>query len=570
MRRSTRRTAALFATSALAAQTLAAAELAQLHPVRDNTLIESPTGGISNGAGSLFAGTTNTGERRRALLQFDLTDTIPSGALVTAATLRLTQDRQGPGGPATLNLHRIGASWGEGSSAGTGGGAPATPGDATWTHRFHDTDLWTTPGGDFEPTILATRTLTGPGNQAFATTPDFVAAVQGWIAAPASNFGLIVKEDASVIGDAARFFSRESVDAATRPLLGVSFERPVHAWNVDADGAWTDGANWQGGAPDSFGTVARFAGVIASPRTVSVPSAVTVGQLELNSPSRYTLAGAGPIQLDNGVGFDTRIDVASGSHTLDTRIVSPSPLVVNVAGASALDVGNLEATMRLVKTGEGALSLGHVLAGELELEAGTVRLGSATAALVSGLSITDGATLDLDHGGLIQSAQPSLVDAELANRLLDISAGRIRTSDGALRVGIARASDLPGLTLFMNRGVPESAVLVRATLAGDTNLDAKVDFDDLLSLAQHYGALQGASWVEGDANGDGRVDFDDLLSLAQQYGSALGFDGAVGADPLLHASFDADWQLARSLAPEPVSTLALIGICIARSRRRVD
>lgn len=52
---------------------------------------------------------------------------------------------------------------------------------------------------------------------------------------------------------------------------------------------------------------------------------------------------------------------------------------------------------------------------------------------------------------------------------------------------------------------------------GDADSDGRVDFADLLTLAQHYG--NEGSWSTGDFNGDGRVDFADLLLLAQNYGA---------------------------------------------------
>ena len=54
---------------------------------------------------------------------------------------------------------------------------------------------------------------------------------------------------------------------------------------------------------------------------------------------------------------------------------------------------------------------------------------------------------------------------------------------------------------------------------GDTNGDGKVDFADLLILAQHYGLMKDATIASGDFNADGSVGFDDLLILAQHYGS---------------------------------------------------
>jgi hypothetical protein len=63
-------------------------------------------------------------------------------------------------------------------------------------------------------------------------------------------------------------------------------------------------------------------------------------------------------------------------------------------------------------------------------------------------------------------------------------------------------------------------------LAGDTNVDGKVDFSDLLTLAQNYGAT-GATWEKGDFNADGTVDFGDLLALAQDYGQSVDGSPAV-------------------------------------------
>ena len=63
---------------------------------------------------------------------------------------------------------------------------------------------------------------------------------------------------------------------------------------------------------------------------------------------------------------------------------------------------------------------------------------------------------------------------------------------------------------------------VRLTLYGDANLDGKVDFNDLLALAQNYGR-DDVFWYQGDFNYDGRVNFADALRLAQNYGKRLGW-----------------------------------------------
>ncbi len=96
---------------------------------------------------------------------------------------------------------------------------------------------------------------------------------------------------------------------------------------------------------------------------------------------------------------------------------------------------------------------------------------------------------------------------------------------------------------------------------GDTDIDGDIDFEDLLALARNYENSSGASWAGGDFNGDGMVSFQDLLNLVQNYG----LNASLSAQ-----SFEADWRLARLLAPEPQSTalLSTIGFASCRGRRR--
>ncbi len=96
------------------------------------------------------------------------------------------------------------------------------------------------------------------------------------------------------------------------------------------------------------------------------------------------------------------------------------------------------------------------------------------------------------------------------------------------------------------------------TQFGDANLDQLVDFDDLLTLAQHY--EQPATWATGDFNGDHVVGFDDLLVLAQNYGfhTVMGGDGFWGDVARIQAM--------GLVVPEP--TLAVGGLLLALSGRR--
>jgi hypothetical protein len=199
---------------------------------KDNTLYESATGALSNGAGQhFFAGRTFqvSGSIRRGLIAFDIAGTIPSGATILSVTLTLSMSKSQPG-THTVSLHRVLADWGEGTSVAggnEGGGAPSSSGDATWIHRFFNTSSWATIGGDFSSTASASQSVSGIGMYTWGPTAAMVADVQGWLNTPSNNFGWLLKGNESSGGTAKRFDTRENGDPAARPLLTVTYDPGV-------------------------------------------------------------------------------------------------------------------------------------------------------------------------------------------------------------------------------------------------------------------------------------------------------------------------------------------------------
>lgn len=209
------------------------AEIAVIDAAKDNTLYESTTGSLSNGAGQyFFVGRTGqlSGSIRRGLLQFDIAAAIPSGSTINSVVLRLNLSRVRIATNKTINIHRALADWGESTSdaAGQEGpGAPASAGDATWLHTFHNTDFWTTAGGDFSGAVQASTIVTNLGPYSWGSTPELVADVQSWLDSPASNFGWVILGNETIGTTAARFDTRESLVEGNRPALTVDFTLPV-------------------------------------------------------------------------------------------------------------------------------------------------------------------------------------------------------------------------------------------------------------------------------------------------------------------------------------------------------
>ena len=191
-----------------------------LTPLQDNTIYSEAD--YSNAKGPLFVGTTPNVTTRRALMEFDIAGSIPSGATITSVSLTLTQTKIGPGASTSFDLRKLNASWGEGTSSGSGGGALATTNDATWNYRFYNSTSWSTPGADFGA-VSASVALAGNGQYTVNSTPALVADVQGWLNSPSSNNGWIFRAADESFTSAREIGSRET---ATPPQLTVTYSVP--------------------------------------------------------------------------------------------------------------------------------------------------------------------------------------------------------------------------------------------------------------------------------------------------------------------------------------------------------
>src|SRR5438105_3770367 len=196
-----------------------------INPSKDNTLYQyNPNvGDLSNALGfHFFTGTILMGESRRGVLAFDIAGNVPPGSTITGVSLSMNMSKTIDGTARTTELHKLFADWGEGTSRAPGeegSGAPATPNDATWRHRFYDTIFWTTQGGDFSATVSASQSVGGLG-QYIWSSPQMVADVQSWLENPDANFGWLVLGDESGAGTAKRFDTRES---ASPPVLTILY-----------------------------------------------------------------------------------------------------------------------------------------------------------------------------------------------------------------------------------------------------------------------------------------------------------------------------------------------------------
>jgi ELWxxDGT repeat protein len=87
-------------------------------------------------------------------------------------------------------------------------------------------------------------------------------------------------------------------------------------------------------------------------------------------------------------------------------------------------------------------------------------------------------------------------------------------------LGYAQATDIGSPPSFAGQAIDDTAVLVRFTVSGDSDLDGKVDVADLGRLASNWQQTP-RNWSEGDFDYSGSVDVNDLGILASNWQQGL-------------------------------------------------
>ena len=132
-----------------------------LYAVADNSIYSNSVDRADGAGPHLWVGQHAGGVNQRALVRFDLSSLAP-GTVVTRARLVLTMSKTiSPG--KVIGVHRLGASWGEGTSnnGSGGGGTQASANDSTWGFRFYGPRLaWASPGADFAASSSADLLVT--------------------------------------------------------------------------------------------------------------------------------------------------------------------------------------------------------------------------------------------------------------------------------------------------------------------------------------------------------------------------------------------------------------------------
>jgi hypothetical protein len=305
------------------------------------------------------------------------------------------------------------------------------------------------------------------------------------------------------------------------------------------------------------------------------------------------IAGSGGFNVAGGTNPATNTMLLSGNNTYSGPTVINGAIfrVTGSVANSALTVNN---------TGTFQAPVTQKVKGLTVNTGGTVQVQPpATAGARNVLTVGDGTSVTSPFSIPGTGTAAGRVDLDRNGMIVDVAAGGEAAAQDSVRTAIGNAYNgglwnQPGLTSnqitaanrlalgyalpanapavvvggqFYGAAADASSVVVRTTIAGDSNLDSIVNFNDLLALASHYNTATGAVWATGDFDYNGNVNFSDLLILARDYNQAMPTEPIPGAP----VGFEADMAAAFAAAvPEPTSIglFGLAGAAMLGGRRR--
>ena len=231
----------------------------------------------------------------RSLIGFDLKD-IPPGAPITSATMSLWKIASNAA--ATISAYRVSRDWVEGTYGCFNG--------ATWYTAANGVN-WTTNGGDYDPTVVASRSVAA-GEAAGWHDFDIKSAAQAWVNGDKPNLGLLLRvaDESRTVKNDINYTASDAVgsaiDIAHHPRLAVSY----------ADGSHAIGPTVSIVSPAAGATV----------RGTTAVTAAASDDRRVEKVEFYRDGGTTPLATDTAAPWTfnwSTTSVANGTHTLTAK-----------------------------------------------------------------------------------------------------------------------------------------------------------------------------------------------------------------------------------------------------------
>ena len=332
----------------------------------------------------------------------------------------------------------------------------------------------------------------------------------------------------------------------------------------------------------------------------------------ISGPGGVTITGGHMVQFRTGGKSYTGRTIVTGNSTLSLydNVSAPANSTVQIDAGSTVVVEGLSAAVLGGLAGAGTLTHNPNWNPTSTLEVGRNNADTAFTGQITGpviLTKAGAGTLDLGPqgntgvpltvvGGRVRLIGDQLLqnlrvnDADPGTQALDLNGHTMRFNKafnfilialedrlnhqigtGADGVYDSTAAAHPGSAIGITYTPGAGQTLtMKLTLAGDANLDEKVDFTDLVILAQNYNTGSATTyWDNADFNYDHIVNFSDLVLLAQNYNGVFAAAAPIPGAP---ADFAQDLAAAFATVPEPASGLfcSVTGAFVWFRRRRTQ
>jgi hypothetical protein len=341
--------------------------------------------------------------------------------------------------------------------------------------------------------------------------------------------------------------------------------------NVGLSGLSTDFSSWAG-FPTNAATI-NFANSGAGTFNAGLHVAAE-GSASINiasSAAVYVKSG-----LDVGGGTTSLVNFEIDGGTLTSRdstsLRKGTDIILSAGGMRLQETSSIELGATVHWNG-GTLELQNTtVGGNILLSSGNNKVFRATS-----LDVTTTGKIDLSDNPMIldysgsspaQSIRLALQRGRSASPTNGLTSSFVAADLLHRALGYIESSTLlgPAGGTFANQNVDGTALLIKYTLPGDTDLNGAVDAVDLGKLALHWNNT--GTWIDGDFDYSGSIDVRDLYLLASNWKSTLPGAPAPALSPdldLLLTSFG----LPPVEVPEPTAAAALLalGACALRRRR---
>jgi hypothetical protein len=278
-----------------------------LNPIADASIeLGHAQTNTNNGTSTSMVVDRETTDLQRALIQFDLSS-IPTGATINSAVLELQATQIG--GLITIEAYRIDEAWVENS--------------VTWNNRQTGTN-WSTAGGSFNPTAVASITTNSIGQHSFGITT----LVQGWFGGSIANDGVMI---GSPDGGGNRTITYDTREGTTPPVLVITYTLPPPTLTLSKTSVGSVGGfiftGTNGWTSQTITTVTSNVPVTGATQTLA--AAATITTITEAVPAGYAMTAASCSGL--GTGGTATPNLAAGTITLNAAAtVSGSTIACSI------------------------------------------------------------------------------------------------------------------------------------------------------------------------------------------------------------------------------------------------